>query len=244
MGRVGDVHELPLEDRPNADLKLHRPWLLLHTPGVETPRWAFAYGTTQATEAALGADPPVLPWKRTTGRHERSNFHPSRLRTPFGEDAGSRAGFAVVPAERIAEAFRAALGVGEGVRWRGDPREMGRGRIVRLTQAVAADTDGARFAVVATAHQYAVTRRYQHLVPIYDADQVEAEPGELETDAPWVVALPGSMRRAILAVPQLFTGSEEHRPFVPGHIAALTSVAVDCATMCELEATLVRLYRL
>jgi hypothetical protein len=244
MTRVGDIHNLPLEDRPNADLKLLRPWLLMHTPGAETPRWAFAYGTTQQTESVLGSAALKVPWKRTSGKPERSDFHPSRLRTPFREDARVRVGSATIGPERITAAFRTALGIGEGVSWSGEPGEVGRGRVVRLTHAAQVDTDGARFAVVATPHQYAITRRYQHLVPIYDSDEVEPEPDELEIDAEWVAALPGPMKRAIVAVPQLFTGSEEHRPFVPGHVAALTPVAVDAATMEALETALVRLYGL
>lgn len=42
MSQIGSVHRLPPEERPDADVKLERPWLLLHTPRSETPAWAFA----------------------------------------------------------------------------------------------------------------------------------------------------------------------------------------------------------
>ncbi|HEX8276518.1 MAG TPA: hypothetical protein VF615_28010 [Longimicrobiaceae bacterium] len=47
------------------------------------------------------------------------------------------------------------------------------------------------------------------------------------------------MTRAILAVPGLFTGSEHHRPFEPGQIAALTRVTVDEETLRNIDQALV-----
>jgi len=71
MSQIGDVHDLPLEERPDADIKVERPWLLLHTPSTETPSWAFAYGSTQATEAKLEATPLQIAWTRARSGRSR-----------------------------------------------------------------------------------------------------------------------------------------------------------------------------
>jgi hypothetical protein len=239
VDRIGDVHNLPGEDRPDADPKLRRPWLLLHTPGADTPHWAFAYGTTRSTEAALLAEKLSLSWTRTSGKREESDFYPARLRTPVREDAGIVVGTARARHPEIRHAFRAALGIGASGGWSGDLAEAGRGRIVRLSHSAQQLNDGARYAVIVTPNRYALQRRFQQLIPIYDAAEVEPEHGEVVVSAPWTRALPKPIHRAILAVPSLFTGSEEHQPFVPGHIAAFTRVAVDVPTMELVEAALI-----
>lgn len=239
MSRIGDVHNLPIEERPDADVKAERPWLLLHTPRKESPSWAFAYGSTQTTEIALGATPLVLAWTRArTGRLERSNFFPARLRTPPAGDTGCRIGGVAGGEARIRAALREALGIGTGPGTRTALDVPERGRVVRLTRDAELDLDGARFAVLLTPDPYARVRRYQQLVPLYDADEVEPQDGEFECDAAWVAALPGTMRRAIIAVPGLFTGSEQRRPFSPGQIAGLTTVTVDAGTLRSMDEAL------
>lgn len=240
MSEIGDVHNLPPEERPDADMKLARPWLLLHTPRTETPSWAFAYGSTQPTEARLDAVPLSLAWTRaSTRRPERSTFYPARLRTPVSGDTGTRVGQTAGAAARVRSAFREALGIGEAPGRRTAPDQPERGRVVRLTQAVESDLDGARFAVLVTPDTYARVRRYQQIIPIYDSAEVEPQTGEIESDAAWVHALPGTMEMAILAVPGLFTGSEHRRPFTPGQIAALTAMTVDADTLRRIDEALV-----
>lgn len=241
MSEIGDVHNLPLEERPDADIKLERPWLLLHTPRAENPNWAFAYGSTQPTEIELHAVPLPLAWTRERTRMlERSRFYPARLRTPTpGAAAGIRVGWTDGAEARIRTAFRSALGIGTGPGQRTAPDEPERGRVVRLTRAVEAELDGARFAVLVTPDQYARVRRYQQLIPIFDSAAVEPQEGEIESDAAWVRALPGTMTTAILAVPVLFTGSEQQRPFTPGQIAGLTRVTVDENTLRRIDDALV-----
>ena len=240
MSTIGDVHNLPLEERPDADVKLERPWLLLHTPRAETPNWAFAYGSTQPTEADLAAVPLPLAWTRASTRSlERSRFYPARLRTPVSEDTGTHAGHAAGAAARIRSAFRDALGIGAGPGKRAAPDVPERGRVVRLTPATEYDLDGARFAVLVTPDAYARVRRYQHLIPVYDSAEVEPQDGEIESDATWVRELPGTMTTAILAVPGLFTGSERRRPFNPGQIAGLTAVTVDAETLGRIDEALI-----
>jgi hypothetical protein len=244
MGGIGDVHVLPLEDRDDADLKLNRPWLLLHTPAPDTPTLAFAYGTTQATEQRLDATPLTTEWMRTSGRRERTHFHPARLRTPPPWGAGARVGHAPQHV-RIRAAFRAALGIGEGVRWRGEADDAGRGRIVRLSATARRRHDDARYAVIVTRHEYAHTRRYQHLLPIYDFGEILPEAGDVVSRADWTRRLPDAMPEgAIVAIGGLFTGSETYRPFVPGPIAAYTRQALDAATMAEVERALGAMYDL
>jgi hypothetical protein len=246
MSQIGDVHNLPVEDRPDADIKIERPWLLLHTPRAENPSWAFAYGSTQPTEADLGAAPLTLAWTRTrTRRLERSSFYPVRLRTPAaGGETGACVGHADGADARIRSAFREALGIGHKPGQRTALQVPERGRVVRLTRAAEEELDGARFAVLMTPDGYAGVRRYQQLVPIYDAAAVEAQAGEIESDAEWVRALPGPMTTAILAVPGLFTGSEPRRPFTPGQIAGLTTVTVDEHTLRDIDNALIATFGL
>jgi len=240
MSQIGDVHNLPLEERLDADIKLERPWLLLHTPGTETPNWAFAYGSTQPTETELAAVPLTIGWTRaSTRRLERSSFYPARLRTPLPDEAGRPVGGSEGAEDRIRSAFRHALGVGTGPGRRTAPDQPERGRVVRLTRDVESHLDGARFAVLVTPDGYARVRRYQQLIPIYDSDEVEPQEGEIESDAAWVRLLPGAMATAILAVPGLFTGSEQRRPFNPGQIAGLTAATVDTDTLRRLDEALV-----
>jgi hypothetical protein len=190
MNESGDVHNLPFEERPDADVKLDRPWLLLHTPRTETPNWAFAYGSTQPTEADLEAVPLTLSWTReSTRRLERSSFYPARLRTPVPSEAGTRIGQTAGAGTRIRSAFRDALGIGAGPGERAALNDPERGRVVRLTPEVEKAIDGARFAVLITPDKYARVRRYQQLVPVYDFAEVEAQDGEIESDAAWVRAL-------------------------------------------------------
>jgi hypothetical protein len=229
-----------LEERPDADSKLERPWLLLHTPRTETPSWAFAYGSTQPTETALTAVPLTLTWTRaSTRRLERSSFYPARLRTPLPREAGRRVGQSEGAEARIRSAFRQALGIGTGPGRRTAPDEPERGRVVRLTGEAESHLDGSRFAVLVTPDEYARVRRYQQPVPIYDSAEVEPQEGEIESDAAWVQSLPGTMATAILAVPGLFTGSEQQRPFNPGQIAGLTAVTVDADTLRRIDEALV-----
>lgn len=245
MSQTGDVHRLPREERRDADIKLERPWLLLHTPRSETPAWAFAYGSTQVTETALQATPLPLAWTRaSTRRLERSNFYPARLRTPPAGDTGTRMGLVCGADTRIRTAFRDALGIGTGPGRRTIPAEPGRGRVVRLTRETESDLDGARFAVMVTPDEYARVRRYQQLIPIYDSGEVEPQDGEIEAKAAWVRALPGTMSTAILSVPGLFTGSEQRRPFTPGHVAGFTTVTVDADTLRRIDAALVACFGL
>jgi hypothetical protein len=238
VGRIGHIHNLPREDRPDADPKLRRPWLLLHTPSDGTPHWAFAYGTTQGTEGDLNADPLPLRWTRTSGEREATDFYPARLRTPAPEETGTRVGSARARPAEIQHAFRAALGIGGGVGWTGDPGEPGRGLVVRLSPSAQVLNDGARYAVIVTPQTYALERRFQQLVPIYDPAATLPEDGEIVIEAEWTQRLPLPLARAIIAVPSLFTGSEEHKPFVPGHITAFTPVAVDEPTMDRIDEAL------
>lgn len=125
MSQIGDVHRLPLEARPDADLKMERPWLLLHTPSTDTPSWAFAYGSTQTTESALHATVLPLAWTRaSTGRLERTRFYPARLRTLVDGETGGMIGRTAGADERIRSAFR---GVGDRHR-RGAPNVAARAR--------------------------------------------------------------------------------------------------------------------
>jgi hypothetical protein len=244
MGGIGDVHTLPLEDRDDADLKLKRPWLLLHTPAPDTPTLAFAYGTTQATERQFDATPLATEWTRTSGKREHTDFYPARLRTPPPWGAGVRVGHTPQHV-RIRAAFRSSLGIGEGVRWRGDGGHVGRGRIVRLSAAAQRRHDDARYAVIVTRHEYARSRRYQHLLPIYDLGEILPEAGDVVSRADWTRRLPDAMPEgAIVAIGGLFTGSETYRPFVPGPIAGYTSQALDAATMTEVERALGAMYDL
>ncbi|MBV9110566.1 MAG: hypothetical protein JO306_14245, partial [Gemmatimonadetes bacterium] len=184
MSRVGDIHNLPVEEHPDADRKLGRPWLLVHTPREGAANRTFAYGTTQATEAAEGAASLDLQWRRLSGQVTQSRFFMVRLRSELREGAGDRVGHARERETEIRAVLAADLGIGAGV-GAGPTGSFERGQVVALHSLVR-QRIGASFALLVTRPAYADLRRYQLLLPVYRVEDVDLQDGEITCSASWV----------------------------------------------------------
>jgi hypothetical protein len=229
MSRIGDVHNLPAEEHPDADRKPGRPWLLVHTPDDTATHRVFAYGTTRDTEAVEGATPLHLRWRRLSGEFAESRFFTVRVRSEVPEGAGNRVGHARGHGDEIRAALSADLGIGTGV-GRGQAGSIERGQVVALHSLVR-ERIGARCAIIVTRPAYAALRRYQLLVPVYDAADVDVLEGEITSTAPWAGMLPGAPAEVVVAVPSLFSECESGRPRRPGGIVGVAQARLDPASM-------------
>lgn len=241
MSRRGDVHNLAIEEHPDADRKTGRPWLLVHTPAESAMLMTFAYGTTQATEVAEGAVPLDVRWRRLSGPITESRFFTVRLRSESPEAAGERVGHARDHGVAIGAALSADLGIGTGV-GTGAVGTIQRGQVIGLHSLVR-ERIGAAWAIVVTRPEYAALRRYQLLVPLYRADDVDLMAGEITSSAPWVRSLPGEPERVVIAVPALFSECESG-PRLPGGIVGVTRARADPGSMAEIDAALARYFGL
>lgn len=241
MSRVGDIHNLPVEEHPDADRKPGRPWLLAHTP-ADAKRCVLAYGTTKDTEEVEGATALDIRWRRLSGSFTGSRFYTARLRNHDPGEIGERVGYAREYAGQIRASLRAALGIGSGVGV-GPAGSIERGQIVSL-HSIVRERIGARFAIIVTRPEYLRLRRYQLLVPVYDAGEVDLMSGEITSAAAWVAALPGAPAEVILAIPSLFSDCESGRPRRPGGIVGVVRSRLDAASMREVEDALTAYYGL
>jgi hypothetical protein len=235
MNRAGDIHNLPIEEHPDPDRKLGRPWLLVHTPG-DARHCVLAYGTTQDTEAVEGATALGIKWRWLSGDFTESRFFTARIRNHNPAEIGDRVGHARPYGKDIRASFAAALGIGTGV-GAGAVGSVERGQVVAL-HSIIRERIGARWAVLITRPEYARRRRHQILVPIYDAEEVDLMDGEISSRASWVAALPGSPAEAVLAVPSIFSECETGRPRSPGGIVGVVRSRLDAASMREVDGAL------
>jgi len=233
MTRTGDIYNLPTEAHPDADRKPGRPWLLVHTPAEEAVRWVFAYGTTQNTEEVEGARALDIQWRRLSGQVAESRFFTVRLRSETPDAAGDRVGHAWARSDDIRATLSAALGIGTGV-GTGGIGSIERGQVIALHPRVR-ERIGARYAILVTRPDYATLRRHQLLVPIYDAEDVDLQDGEITSTAAWVAALPGAPAEIVLAVPSLFSECESGKPRSPGGIAGIVRARLDLVSIAALD---------
>lgn len=236
MSRTGDIYNLRVEAHPDADRKPGRPWLLVHTPAEQATQWVFAYGTTKDTEAVEGATPLDLRWKRLSGQTAESRFFTIRLRNEEPEAAGERVGHARGRAGDIRTALSADLGIGTGVGM-GPAGSIERGQVVALHSAVT-ERIGASWALLVTRPAYASLRRYQLLIPIHDAADVDVQHGEITSSAGWVAALPGAPAEVVIAVPSLFSECESGRPRSPGGIVGVVRARLAPGSMAAVDQAL------
>jgi hypothetical protein len=233
MTRIGDIYNLPTEEHPDADRKPGRPWLLVHTPAEEAVRWVFAYGTTRNTEVVEGASALAISWRRLSGQLAESRFFTVRLRSEAPDAVGDRVGHARARSNDIRASLSAALGIGTGV-GTGGIGSIERGQVVALHSLVR-ERIGARYAILVTRPAYAALRRHQLLVPIYDANDVDLQDGEITSTAPWVAALPGAPAEVVIAAPSLFSECESGRPRSPGGIIGVVRTRLDFVSMAALD---------
>jgi hypothetical protein len=139
----------------------------------------------------------------------------------------------------IRDVLRVALGLRTGT-GRGAERAAGswRGAVVRLSPTITAEA-GYRFGLVVTEPQYCRRLRFQNLVPLIDASDLEPEPGEVYVAGmPWLAEVGEGLGSAILAVPMITS------VFHPREIVGMPVTFVDESTMSEVDAALIHLFDL
>jgi hypothetical protein len=241
MHHPGEVWIIPPEEAPGGDPKWRRH--LLFTRCEDGDGIAIlAYASTQSTERHFGAtcyfyDPAASEWGRRgySGFSHPTHIYPSRLINAAPEDLHRQVGRLVDEMADLRQLLRQALGIGTGTE-SGDGAASGswRGRIVRLEDAFAEQL-GAEYGLVVTEPRYSCEQRYQILVPVFGAGEVEPEGSDITSVEPWSgVLLPGA-GGVVLAVAEVQTA------FHPHEIRHSTGVTVDAGTMGLVDDALLHL---
>lgn len=237
MPGPGQVYYLPPELREGPD-KGDRPHLVLSLclPGADTS--TFAYGSTKATDALRGAAHVLVdPFPARGGRTGLSRptyFYPSRLLTFAIEDLPEPAGRVVDELAALRAQLRHALGIGQGVTREGNFRGMNRrGRIAEYAPSIAEEL-GATHGLVVTEPRYSRAGRQQTTIPLLNAMEYDATPGDVlvQNTAGWQGRFSLQLQPVLVAVPMITSVYE--REF----IARYTRTIVSEATMCEVESAL------
>ncbi len=242
MHYAGEVYLLPPDAREEGDPKARRH-LLLSTQKSPGDILVFAFASTQATEASFGAAHFLLdPFATTyhqTGFAEATYIYPSRLVSVEEEDLVRFMGRVLDEMPAIRDLLRVALGLRTGTgRATGKAAGSWRGAVVRLAPAIAAE-GGYTYGLVVTEPQYCRRFRFQSIVPLIDASDIEPEPGEVHvTGAPWSADVGEGLGSAILSVPMITS------VFHPREIVGMPMTFVDESTMSEVDAALIHLFDL
>lgn len=171
----GEVYLLPPESREDGDTKWRRHLLLTeHT--VDSGAGSLAFCSTQSTEAEYGASyhlvDPAKGTYRGTGFVSPTYIYASRIAcSPVSElrDAKGRLIDAMVD---VKKALRSALGIGSGTALQGVAAGSYRGQLVVLTRALAKELE-TPIGLIVTEPRYGNQRRYQLIIPVYSADEIE-----------------------------------------------------------------------
>jgi hypothetical protein len=238
MPDPGQVYFLPPELREGPG-KGDRPHLVLSLCGEDAEVATFAYGSTKATDAARGAahvlvDPFATAY-RGTGLSQATYFYPSRLLTFAITDLPEPSGRIVDEMPAIRQTLRTALGLGTRVTrersYRGANR---RGRIAEYAPWLAEEL-GTSHCVVITEPGYSRASLQQTTIPILDALEYDARPGDVVVNDASFHGLgraAGEARTWILAVPMITSVYERDS------LARYSSRVISEDTMREVEAAL------
>jgi hypothetical protein len=238
MPGPGQVYFLPPEFREGAG-KGDRPHLVLSlcAPGAETS--TFAYGSTKATDARRGAAhvlvDPFAARHGGTGLSRPTYIYPSRLLTYAIEDLPPPAGRIVRELPAIRAQLRCALGLGQGVTHEAASRGANRrGRIAEYAPSISEEL-GATHCLVVTESRYSRTALQQTTIPILNAMEYHATPGDVmvHSTSGWQGRFSLKVQPILLAVPMITTVHERDS------IARYTRTIVSEATMREVESALV-----
>jgi hypothetical protein len=178
---TGEVYQLPPAELDEDDPK-YRPHVLLTDSPEEDSPCTLAYCSRQATEMSFGAraclvDPHRTSYRRTGFTHP-TYVYPNRLVSVDAGDLLEPVGKVVDELVEIRDRLRTALGLGTGRgAGRGEAAGSWRGQIV-VFQPPYADGLDTPFGLVVTEPRYSREERFQLIVPIHDADEVE----EVEND--------------------------------------------------------------
>lgn len=238
MPDPGQVYFLPPEFREGPD-KGDRPHLVLSLCSDESEVATFACGSTKATDAAHGAAhvlvDPFATTYRGTGLTHPTYFYPSRLLTFAIEDLPEPSGRMIDEMPFIREKLKTALGLGQGVTTERSHRGANRrGRIAEYAPSIA-DELGTSRCLVVTEPGYSRASLQQTTVPILDAAEYAAQPGDVVvhgtgSDLPGQVF--GTAESLILAVPMITSVFERDS------LTHYSPHVISVSTMKEVEAAL------
>lgn len=171
------------------------------------------------------------------GHYGWISFRGSRqiLVRPDSADLKNVLGFTKQLAQ-IRETMVEALELGRGTcKARNAPTGSCRGKLVCVKSPIAASL-GTKYVVIVTGHVYSVERNYQAVIPVYDADELEADvfPDIVVTEGgEWVSRVLGKgVERAAFVIP--FMHSLWHR----SHIAHSTGQVIEPKEMRAIEAAI------
>jgi hypothetical protein len=237
MPDPGQIYFLPPELREGPN-KGDRPHLVLSLCSDDSEVATFAYGSTKATDAAHGAahlliDPFATAY-RGTGLSHPTYFYPSRLLTFAIDDLPEPSGRIIDELPLIRQKLAIALGLGQGVTrersYRGANR---RGRIAEYAPWIA-DQLGTSWCVVITEAGYSPAALQQITIPILDAAEYEARPGDVLV--PQMPSEPpasfGHAEPLILAVPMITSVYERDS------LARYSQHVISDSTVREVEGAL------
>jgi hypothetical protein len=238
MPDPGQVYFLPPELREGPD-KGDRPHLVLSLCGEESDVATFAYGSTKATDAAHGAAhvlvDPFATRYRGTGLSLPTYFYPSRLLTFAIDDLPEPSGRIIDELPLIRQQLKIALGLGQGVTneasYRGANR---RGRIAEYAPWIAAEL-GTPWCLVVTAPGYSRASLQQTTIPILNAAEYDARPGDVVIDRSsrdGAGQVFGSAESLILAAPLVTSVYERDS------LASYSRHVIDDGTMRKVEVAL------
>lgn len=235
MPGPGEVYSLPPELREGPG-KGDRPHLGLCAPGAETS--TFAYGGTKATDALRGAAhvlvDPYAAGCGGTGLSRPTYFYPSRLLTFAIDDLPEPAGRIADALPAIRKQLGCPLGLGQGVTREPNCRGANRrGRIAESAREISRDL-GATHCLVVTESRYSRTALQQTTIPLLNAMEYEATPGDVlvQSTSGWQGRFALRLHPVLLAVPLVTTVHERDS------LARYTRTLVSEATMRDVDAAL------
>ena len=228
MRYPGEVWLLAPECRVEGDIKWRRHVLLVPCED-EDDIGTLAYASTSNIESAFGGasvlvDPGASP---RCGFSARTYVMPCRLVSVASEDMDRKTGrlsHEMVPLRRM---LRSALGIGCG-------RGRLRGCIAELGEELAAEA-GFGMGMIITEPGYSLARRYQLILPLLDATEYAAKPGDVVVSGqPWLAEL----EAGIFAVELIQSA------FHPTEVARTLGRMVDEETIARVDQALVQMFRL
>lgn len=230
----GEVYVLPPEVGGDPKERRH---ILLTTCGKEDRICTLAYCSTSNLEASYGAPYYLLDPHKTrytgSGFDQATYVYPSCLNIAGVEDLRDHCGRVVDDMVPIRDCLRSALGLGTGTAT-GTGRAAGsmRGQLVRVVDRLGESFD-TPYAVVVTHPAYSHTRRYQLIIPIYDAEEIEPHDHDVEVESvQWLEAAGFPFTSAVLAVAFI------QYAFHPTQIADQFGVTIDEPTMNQVDSAL------
>lgn len=240
MPAPGKIYYLPPEVTEGPG-KGDRPHLVLSVCGPDAETATFAYCSTKATDEANGArhvlvDPFATSY-RGTGLQYATYVYPGRLLSFDIPSLPESSGRIMDELPGIRAQLRLALGHGTGVTNNANvPGSNRRGRVIEYSRDLA-DAFGTTYGLVITEPNYSRAGYQQITIPLLDAAEYEARPGDvlIRTGKASVLArLLGSRKpdEVIAAVPYVQTVFERHG------ITRFTNSIVDEETMVEIDTAL------